>query len=392
MIFLKEHFKIKIGVRRNLLHPLMLLVFIALRRIVQYLFKYYTDSMGPYLLPSLIFLSKFIFGLIAYLFLIYKSRSSNGIKYAGINLISSNYKIKQVDNTSRIVILVLLASYFDFVGTMTRKFFTYEGITSKTLENRVRSFQIIASGLLCYFTIRTKIYKHQIFSLIIISICLIIIILSELINNKGINEEKDENDPLLKIKFFIITFFSCFCRAYLDTIEKYLFEFNHLSPYKVIICEGFINFFLLLILFLINGCSLQLEKITNINIFVFIVLLLLYFFLSGLKNIYRVTTIKLYSPMTRALTECVLDPFISLIVFLVEYNIKDNFWIFFTINIICLFINAFFSLVYNDCIVLYCWGLEHETYLEIASRSSLINNEDDDSFDSNEEIELVEKN
>ena len=86
MIFLKEHFKIKIGVRRNLLHPLMLLVFIALRRIVQYLFKYYTDSMGPYLLPSLIFLSKFIFGLIAYLFLIYKSRSSNGIKYAGINL------------------------------------------------------------------------------------------------------------------------------------------------------------------------------------------------------------------------------------------------------------------------------------------------------------------
>ena len=84
--------------------------------------------------------------------------------------------------------MVLLASYFDFVGTMTRKFFTYEGITSKTLENRVRSFQIIVSGLLCYFTIRTKIYKHQIFSLIIISICLIIIILSELINNKGINK------------------------------------------------------------------------------------------------------------------------------------------------------------------------------------------------------------
>ena len=115
-------------------------------------------------------------------------------------------------------------------------------------------------------------------------------------------------------------------------------------------------------------------------------------FLSGLKNIYRVTTIKLYSPMTRALTECVLDPFISLIVFLSKYIIKDNFWIFFTINIFCWFINAFFSLVYNDCIVLYCWGLEHETYLEIISRSLLINNEDDDSFDSNEEIELVEKN
>ena len=96
--------------------------------------------------------------------------------------------------------------------------------------------------------------------------------------------------------------------------------------------------------------------------------------------------------MTRALTECVLDPFISLIVFLSKYNIKDNFWIFFTINIICLLINAFFSLVYNDFIVLYCWGLEHETYLEISSRSSLINNEDDDSSDSNEEIELVEKN
>ena len=348
--------------------------------------------MGPSLLPSLIFLSKFIFGLLAYLFFIYKSRTNNRMQYTGINLISSNNIMKQVDSTLRIVILILLASYFDFAGTMVRKFFTNESRTSKALENRVRSFQIIASGLLCYFTIRTKLYKHQIFSLIIISISLIIIIFSELINNKGIKGDKDEKDPFLKIYFFFITFFSCFGRAYIDTIEKYLFEFNHLSPYKVMMLEGFINLFLLLMLFLIDGSSFRLGQNISID-FGFIVLLLLYFILSGLKNIYRVTTIKLYSPMTRALTECVLDPFLSLIVILKKYNIEEeNFTVFLSINIICLFINTFFSLVYNDFIVLYCCGLEHETYLEITSRSSLINDEDDNTSDSNEEIELIEKN
>ena len=91
--------------------------------------------------------------------------------------------MRQADNSLIIYILIFLASYFNFIGTIVRKFFTSESATSKTLENRVRSFQIIASGLLCYFTIRTKIYKHQIFSLIIISVCLIIILFSDLINN-----------------------------------------------------------------------------------------------------------------------------------------------------------------------------------------------------------------
>ena len=35
---------------------------------------------------------------------------------------------------------------------------------------------------------------------------------------------------------------------------------------------------------------------------------MLFFILTGFKNIYRVITIKIYSRMTRALTECILDP------------------------------------------------------------------------------------
>ena len=37
--------------------------------------------------------------------------------------------------------------------------------------------------------------------------------------------------------------------------------------------------------------------------------------------------------------------------------------------LICLFITSFLSLVYNDFIVLYCCGLEYNTYLEIHKRA-----------------------
>ena len=49
-------------------------------------------------------------------------------------------------------------------------------------------------------------------------------------------------------------------------------------------------------------------KINN-NIGLLIFLLIIYFILTYFKNIYRVLTIKIYSPMTRALAESIVDPF-----------------------------------------------------------------------------------
>ena len=111
----------------------------------------------------------------------------------------------------------------------------------------------------------------------------------------------------------------------------------------------------------------------------FIVLIILYIIISGLRNAYRVTTNKYYSPMSRALFESTLDPLLFL------YNTFNNkrkdeysngFWIYFSIVVFCLFIISFFSLVYNDFIILYCCGLEYNTHKEINKRLFSHNNVD----------------
>ena len=95
-----------------------------------------------------------------------------------------------------------------------------------------------------------------------------------------------------------------------------------------------------------------------------------YIIIVGFTNGYRVTTNKYYSPRSRALIESTLDPFLFLYNDL-TFDEKDEyefFWLHFALVLFCLTIISFFSLVYNDLIILYCCGLEHNTYCEITNR------------------------
>ena len=225
----------------------------------------------------------------------------------------------------------------------------------------------------------------------------------------GFNYIENLNDTLN----IILSLVSCFFRAFLDTIEKHLFEFDYLNPFKVTMIEGIIDSFLLIIYYLIqpdksNKFNIPFENDRNKNILL-ITLLILYFIFSGLKNIYRIITIKLYSPMTRALTESITDPIIISTNIIKNFlksdtnnNIRkkiNNFWYFYMINVFFSIIMAFCSCIYNDFIVLYCCGLEHDTHLEITKRSLdidkdfyLINDEEDSFSDEEEGAELTNKN
>ena len=153
-----------IGIRNNLLYPLMLIIFILLRKIDEILMNTYDYKSGNFILPLSIFISQFFAGVIP---ILYKKRQSskNNRSYSGVELIQNKLEIIQPDSQTKIYILILFASYFNFIGSLLRK-----QSTDIQLENRTRGFQIIFCALLCYFTIRTKIYKHQLFSLIIIMI------------------------------------------------------------------------------------------------------------------------------------------------------------------------------------------------------------------------------
>ena len=95
------------------------------------------------------------------------------------------------------------------------------------------------------------------------------------------------------------------------------------------------------------------------ELIIFIVLIVAYIIISGFKNAYRVTTNKYYSPISRALIESTIDPILFLYNSL-SFREKDDyklFWAHFAFVLLCLMIIAFFALIYNDFIILYCCGL-----------------------------------
>jgi hypothetical protein len=286
-------------------------------------------------------------------------------------------KIKYRDGWLKIAILIFFASYFDFIGTIVRKLCIKNSEIKEidTIEQSVRSFQIVASAIFCRISLKIPFYRHHIVSLIIISVCLFSIILVEIICIE--NEWHD------RIISFGLTFLSCIGRALLDTIEKYFYEVDFMNPFLLLMLEGLINFILTISLFFfLKKPIIELNEIVdyifNQHNFILVINFILYIIFTFFKNIYRVVTIKLFSPMTRALAESILDPIIIVYYMFDHEQIKNesyNFRVFFGIILICSIIMPFSSCVYNEFIILFCCGLEHETHIEITRRG-IVNDSD----------------
>ena len=110
------------------------------------------------------------------------------------------------------------------------------------------------------------------------------------------------------------------------------------------------------------------------KLYLLIIFLIIYFLSSGGRNIYRIITNKLYSPMTRTLTDCILDPLLLFFYYFFEEDFKsegEQNILFFIINIIASFIIVFSSCVYNELFVLFCCNLEYNTYYQISRRSTI---------------------
>ena len=367
---------LKFGFRHKNFYPLMLLLFIFLRIVADKILKLhpYGDNID-FIIPFLIFFSQSLIGFIIYLYYSKKSSSSKTsdltpIRIGTIELILNKSYISN-DSKKKIILLVISASFFDFIGCIIRNNdvinFGKKEENNSRLEVRVRSFQIIFSSLLCYYTIRLNIYNHQKVSLITLSCFLVIIIILELVISV---------DMINKIIALLICSMSCLSRSFLDVTEKYLFEFNYINLFLMISFEGLIGLVLYILFFISNNEHQKQAKNLLINMsdfnwdsISFILLIILYIIISGFRNAYRVTTNKYYSPMSRALFESTLDPFLFLYYFLM-FDEKDNVlnWAYFSVVIFCLIVIAFFSLVYNDFIILYCCGLEHNTYKGIINR------------------------
>ena len=103
---------------------------------------------------------------------------------------------------------------------------------------------------------------------------------------------------------------------------------------------------------------------------------------SGIKNTFRVITNKVYSPMALALAEYFLNPIYIILTLTLVNDFKSergSKYLYFSLNLVFTILITLSGCVYNEFIILFFCGLQHETYSEIASRAASV----DDNFELN---------
>ena len=379
---------IKFALRRNLIYPLQLIIWNFLRNLETLLISYLFNFDDSFVYTPIMFLGEFLSGLIIYNYQNrFLKKGKKPSKFFSITLRTNISYFKPLDKSSKIFILIFFSAFFDMIQFLiwtanVSKFINLSG----TIVSRLSGISTLINALFYYFVLRLEIFKHQKFSLILISISIIIIIITEFFC-QDINIFKNYTNFL----FALLIIFCCLIfDALIDSIEKYLYEYDFLNPFYALMYEGLFGFILSFFLFFIpnfgDDIILIYKKFSTWNLVLFTFLLVLYLILCGGRNVFRVITTKLYSPMARSLTDYFMNPLYLIYYFAMGkdfLNEGERDIIYFIVNLITSIIISFCGCIYNEFIVLYFCGLETNTHKQISERSDnltkeLINYKDND--------------
>ena len=368
---------IKFGVRPNLRYPIQLLIWSFIRNVENEIIGKSFNIRSGLIYMSLMFLGEFLFGLILVLYkrIYINKRKKEITKAFGIKLIvNQDTEIRIKDKWCKIYFLIFLSAFYDFMEFILSiesgsKFIT----CSYSLETRLKGILIISDALFYYYILRLQIFRHQIFSLIIISIGLILVISTEFIF-QDISLVLSYGEFVI---YFIIIFLIELFNSQLDLIEKYLFEYDYVNPFIALFYEGIFGLIFSIIYCLYKSPFPVLEPDENAdnNYPILISLFFIYVILSGLKNGFRVVTNKIYSPMTATLEQYFLNPIYITYYFLTCDDFLSNG----KMNYLYYFLNLFFSIfislsgcVYTEFLILFFYGLEHDTHNQVTRRASSV--------------------
>ena len=363
---------IKFSTRRNLIYVLLLILSYYIRKIILVVIGSIYGFTNSIFFTTLMFLGEMTTGFIINKY--QKDYLPKRKEESKKGLIYKKSEIIQIDSNIKIYLLYFMIAFFDFVEFTISvlylpKYHEFPG----SLENRLCGLLIIISSLIYYYVLKFPIFKHQFFSLIIIGICLVIVIISEIIFQRNTIFFLYSQF----IQFIVLILFEVFFLALLDCGDKYLMEYNSIPPCKILIYEGLIGAFFSFIGFIedkpFSKMKIVYDKFSAGYFVLFIFLLFMYFVFSGFKNIYRLLTNKLYSPMAETLANYFLNPFFMIYDYTSggDYTIKgEQNFLYFFINLILSIVISFTGFVYNEFIVLFCCGLEHDTYKQISERAT----------------------
>ena len=368
---------IKIAKRHNIIYIVQLIVWSYLRVLVKNLLGYFYDFKVTSLFCILMFFGEFTSGSIVYK---YQSKFLRRNEIENLELIkamkrknSDFEKYQHQTNKVKVFTLLFLATFFDFVEFILTTFYINKYVyISSSLDSRCYSFLVICNSFTYQYLLKFKIFKHQKFSLIIILSCLLLTIASEY-GFQIVNTFFTYGDFTIVLLLILVEYFFL---AMMDTIDKYLLEFESVDPFLIIMTEGGIGVIFGKIFFFVespidglkavyNSCSSS----TSFGLFIF--LLFLFYICCCLRTSFRIMVNKLYSPIVLTLSDYLLNPlYLIYKYFDGDFQSKNDLNIlYFIINFILSSLTLFSTLIFNEFIVLFCCGLERNTHDQITIRS-----------------------
>ena len=378
---------IKFALRRNLIYPLQYIIWSFARDLLLYLIiNNVIKFQSSLIYLPLMFLGEILAGAIIYFYekkiMKTKKEEKQDKYFMAIKLIEyekeeDDYFVPK-DSKIKIIFLIFLSALFDFVQfELLNKVFHHLKMLSDSFSRRLNGFSTIFSSFFYVYALKLPVYKHHKISLSIIGICLIIVIIIEYIfgTMKAFVTSKYLT---ISVVLIIVTQILSSC---MDSLEKYLFEYDFMDPFVVLMYQGIFGFLLCFLLFInpeyieeIKEFISKKNEVDNGTKYIVGLIFSLFFYVvfSGGKNLFRVVTNKIYSPMTKTLSDYFLNP-IYLVFFCINNDFKINGTIepwYFSINLIMSLIISFFGCVYNEIIILFFCHLESETYAQISRRAS----------------------
>ena len=168
----------KFALRRNLIYPFQLIIWNWLRNLEVLLINYLFNFGSSLIYSPLMFLGEFILGIFIYSYQMnfLKVKKSPSATFMSIKLIETDNEMNIHDSEIKIYFLLFIASFLDYVGFMIASAFIPNFINiSQSIVFRLSCILTITDALLYYYILKLPIFRHQFFSLIITSICLILI-------------------------------------------------------------------------------------------------------------------------------------------------------------------------------------------------------------------------
>ena len=369
---------IKFATRPNLKYPVQYYIYGIIRDLESFFIDIFLEYSDSLMFTPLMFIGEFFAGLIVYLYqkkFVRKTLFNNQDtdKYMNLELIKTRNSLRVIDNIFKIIFIIFCCALFDFiqfiVSNNTPKFINI----SFSINSRLRALLIIFDALFYYFVLRLPVLRHQLLCLIIIGFCLLITIITEFVFQ--------EINIFLSYGQFIyiifLSFFSQFFRAMIDSGEKYLCEYDNTNLFYALSLEGLFGFLLSLIH---NFFYEPFKKIndfkknkTSSEFSILIFCFIIYIILSALRNLFRVETTKIFTPMAATSIEYILNPIILIIYFSLSLDFtinQEKKYAHFFINLIIGLLISFLGLAFNEFVILFFCDLDKDTHLEISKRSS----------------------